>query len=244
MKYYTEMYKSVGFTTKAINLKNYLSLTASPFFQGVSEEELGSLVKCLGCTFRAYRKDAVVYRAGDFVREIGIVVSGRVHIVKDDAWGNSNIIAEISDGEMFAEAVVCSGVGLLSVTIRAATDTYVMFVDFQRIITTCTSACIFHTLLIRNMIGVFARTNIMLVGKMEHVTKRTTRGKLLSYLSEQARLHNRNSFEIPFDRQELADYLSVERSALSAEMSRLKADGIINYRKNHFELSEEQIKIA
>jgi CRP-like cAMP-binding protein len=113
-----------------------------------------------------------------------------------------------------------------------------MFIDFQRIIATCTSACVFHTLLIRNMIGVFARKNMMLVGKMEHITKRTTRDKLLSYLSEQARLHNSNSFEIPFDRQELADYLSVERSALSAEMSRLKADGVINYRKNHFELLE------
>jgi len=188
--------------------------------------------------FRAYKKDEVVYHAGNFVREIGIVVSGRVHTVKDDAWGNSNIIAEISDGEMFAEAVVCGSVGIMPVTIRTAADTVVMFVDFQRIIATCTSACIFHTLLIRNMIGVFARKNMMLVGKMEHITKRTTRNKLLSYLSEQSKLHSSNSFEIPFNRQELADYLSVERSALSAEMSRLKADGIINYRKSHFELLE------
>jgi CRP-like cAMP-binding protein len=89
------------------------------------------------------------------------------------------------------------------------------------------------------MIGVFARNNIVLVGKMEHLTKRTTRDKLISYLSEQARLHNSNSFNIPFDRQELADYLSVERSALSAEMSRMKADGVINYRKSHFELLAE-----
>ena len=208
----------------------------SPLFHGVSEEEIGLLVKCLGCTFRAYKKGAVMHHAGDFVREIGIVVSGRAHIVKDDAWGNSNIIAEISDGEMFAEAVVCGGVGILHATVRAAADTAVMFIDFQRIIATCTSACVFHTLLIRNMIGVFARKNMLLVGKMEHITKRTTRDKLLSYLSEQAKLHASNSFTIPFDRQELADYLSVERSALSAEMSRLKADGILNYRKSFFTL--------
>ena len=216
--------------------KNYSALIKSQLFQGISEEELGTLVKCLGCTFRAYKKDETVHQAGDFVREIGIVTGGRVHIVKGDAWGNSNIIAEISGGEMFAEAVVCGSVGVLPVTIRAAADTEVMFVDFQRIITSCTSACIFHTLLIRNMISVFARKNMMLVGKMEHLTKRTTRDKLLSYLSEHAKLHNSNSFEIPFDRQELADYLSVERSALSAEMSRLKTDGVISYRKNHFEL--------
>ena len=223
--------------------KNYAALMRSMLFQGIAEEELDSLAKCLGCTFRAYKKDATVHHAGDFVREIGIVMGGRVHIVKDDAWGNSNIIAEISGGGLFAESVVCGGVGILPFSVRAAADTEVMFIDFQRIITVCTSACIFHTLLIRNMIGVFARKNSMLVEKMEHITKRTTRDKLLSYLSEQAKLHNSNNFEIPFDRQELADYLSVERSALSAEMSRLKADGVISYRKSHFALGEARHKL-
>ncbi|MDR2649859.1 MAG: cyclic nucleotide-binding domain-containing protein [Clostridiales bacterium] len=104
-------------------MKNILSLKKSPLFQGVSEEELGSLVKCLGCTLKSYGKGETVYLVGDFVREIGIVVTGRVHIVKIDAWGNSNIIAEISAGEMFAEAVVCGGVGVLPVTVVAAVDT-------------------------------------------------------------------------------------------------------------------------
>jgi CRP-like cAMP-binding protein len=218
-------------------LKNYFpALKNSPLFHGVSEEELRSLVKCLGCTFRTYQKDEVIRGAGDFVSEIGLIAGGRVRIIKDDAWGNSNIIAEITDGGMFAEAVVCGGLGVLPVTVIAAGNTEVMYADFQRIITTCPSACVFHALLIRNMIGLFARKNIMLTEKMEHITKRTTRDKLLSYLSEQSRLRGSRSFEIPFDRQELADYLSVERSALSAEMSRLKSDGIMNYRKNHFEL--------
>jgi CRP-like cAMP-binding protein len=221
-------------------MKNIFSaLNPSPLFQGVSEEELGSMIQCLGCTFRTFKKNETVYLAGDFVREIGVVVRGRVRIVKDDAWGNSNILAEISNGGMFAEAVVCGGVGVLPVTVVAAADTEVMFVDFQRIITTCASACVFHSLLIRNMIGVFARKNIMLAGKMEHITKRTTREKLLSYLSEQSGARESRRFEIPFDRQALADYLSVERSALSAEMSRLKAEGVIQYRKNHFELLEK-----
>jgi len=220
--------------------KDYSALIKYPLFQGVSEGEFDSLVKCLGCTFKVYKKNEALYLAGDFVREIGLVVNGSVHIIKDDPWGNSNIIAEISVGEMFAEGVVCGGVGILPVTIRAAVDMEAMFIDSQRIITTCTSACVFHTLLIRNMIGMFARKNIALVGKMEHLTQRTTRDKLLSYLSEQAKLHNGSRFNIPFDRQELADYLSVERSALSAEMSRMKADGVINYRKNHFELFNEK----
>jgi CRP-like cAMP-binding protein len=216
----------------------FSALKKSPLFQGVSEEELGSLVKCLGCAFRKYKKDETIYLAGESVREIGIVMSGRIHIVKDDAWGNSNIIAEISESGMFAEAGVCGGTGVLPVTVISAADTSVCFADFQRVITLCSSACVFHTLLIRNLIGVFARKNMMLASKMEHITKRTTREKLLSYLSEQSELHASRGFDIPFDRQELADYLSVERSALSAEMSRLKADGIIDYRKNHFELLE------
>jgi CRP-like cAMP-binding protein len=219
--------------------KNHSTLIRSPLFQDISEEDFDSLVKCLGCTFKAYKKNETVYQAGDLVREIGLVVSGGVHIVKDDAWGNSNIIAEVSGGELFAEAAVCGGLDVLPVTVKAAADMEAMFFDFQRIITTCTSACVFHTLLIRNMIRMFARKNIVLVGKMEHLTKRTTRDKLLSYLSEEAKLHNSNSFKVPFDRQELADYLSVERSALSAEMSRMKADGVINYRKSHFELLYE-----
>ncbi|MDR1085041.1 MAG: Crp/Fnr family transcriptional regulator [Deltaproteobacteria bacterium] len=224
-----------------MEIGNFLpDLSQSPLFRGISETELSSLVKCAGCTFRSFKKNDHIYQAGDFVREIGIVAIGGVRLVKNDAWGNSNLIAEVSVGEMFAESVVCGGVGVLPVSVIAAKDTTVMFFDFQRIITTCSSACVFHTILIRNMISLFARRNVMLAGKMEHITKRTTKEKILSYLSEQSKLSGSKSFNIPFNRQELADYLSVERSALSAEMSKLKAGSIINYRKNHFELLAEQ----
>jgi CRP-like cAMP-binding protein len=220
--------------------KNLSELVKSPLFHGISESELASLVKCAGCTFKSFSKGETVYMAGQFVREIGLVISGCVHAVKDDAWGNSNIFAEITDGEMFAESFVCGGLGILPMSVVAVRDTRTMFFDFQRIISTCSSACVFHTILIRNMVSVFARRNIMLAGKMEHITKRTTKEKLLSYLSEQAKLSGSRSFCIPFNRQELADYLSVERSALSAEMSKLKAESVINYRKNYFELLVDQ----
>ena len=219
-----------------ISMNQVSMLKKSQLFHGVSEEELASLVKCLGCSYKDYKKGETIYHAGDFVHEIGVIMNGSIHIIKDDAWGNSNIIAEIITGEMFAESIVCSGVNVLPVTVTAADDTLVCIINFQRIIMTCSSVCVFHTMLIRNMIGMFARKNIMLAEKMEHITKRTTREKLLSYLSEQSKLKGSTGFEIPFDRQGLADYLSVERSALSAEMSRLKAAGIINYRKNHFSL--------
>jgi CRP-like cAMP-binding protein len=217
-------------------MKNFSTLQKSPLFEGVSDAELAEMTKCLGVRFKEYGKGETIYRVQDFVREIGVVVTGRVHIIKDDAWGNQNIIAEIGAGEMFAEAFVCGGVGVLPVSVIAVSDCEIMFADFQRIITQCGNACVFHILLIRNIVGILARKNIMLQGKMEHITKRTTREKLLSYLSEQSRQRGANSFEIPFDRQGLADYLSVERSALSAEMSRLKSEGVIDYRKSHFEV--------
>lgn len=213
----------------------FSNLRKSPLFQGISETEIGPLLKCLGASLRIFKKGEFIYHAGDIAREIGLVVTGKVHILKDDAWGNSNIIAEITEGELFAEAIVCSDIGVLPVSVSAATDCEVYFLDFQRIITSCSSACIFHTVLIRNMIAVFARKNVMLSGKMEHITKRSTKEKLLSYLSEQSKLCGNPSFEIPFNRQELADYLSVERSALSVEISKLKKAGVLNYRKNHFE---------
>jgi len=223
---------------KPTELSSFTALAQSPLFQGVSEDEIGLLVTCLGCSFRGYKKDEAVYLAGDIVREIGIVLKGCVRIVNEDTWGNSNIITEVSDGGMFAEAAVYGEMDALPVSIIASLDTQVVFANFQRIIRTCSSACAFHTMLIRNMIGELARRNIMLAGKIEHITKRTTSEKLLSYLSEQAKSKKSRSFAIPFDRQGLADYLSVERSALSAEMSKLKAAGIIDYKKNHFVLHE------
>ena len=221
-------------------MNDFSVLQKSPLFQGVSDTELAEMTKCLGAKAKTYGKGESIYRAHDYVREIGFVIEGRVHIVKDDAWGNHNIVSEICTGEIFAEAFVCGGVGILPLSVIAASDCIIMFADFQRIITQCSNACVFHAMLIRNIVGVLARKNIMLQSKIEHITKRTTREKLLSYLSEQARQCGANSFEIPLNRQGLADYLSVERSALSAEMSRLKSDGIIDYRKSHFEIIEPQ----
>ncbi|MDR1514691.1 MAG: Crp/Fnr family transcriptional regulator [Synergistaceae bacterium] len=222
----------------------FAALKKSDLFHGVPEGEIASLVRCLGCSFKSYRKGEAIYLAGDSVSEIGVVAAGSVHVVKCDTSGNNNVIEAISDGGTFAEALVCGGVGILPVSVVAAVDSKVMFFDFERVVTTCPSACVFHTTLIRNMIAALARKNIMLAGKMEHITKRTTREKLLSYLSEQSRLRGGGGFEIPFDRQGLADYLSVERCALSAEMSRLKSEGVISYRKNHFELLSSMPDIA
>ncbi|GHU94958.1 cyclic nucleotide-binding protein [Clostridia bacterium] len=197
------------------------------------------MLSCLGARSRNYAKDETVYFEGDVVTEIGLVVSGRLHLIKNDIWGNTSIMAEIAPPEMFAEAVVCSGGGRVPVSVIAKEESDILFIDYKRIVTSCSSACAFHSKLIRNMISILAQKNITLSAKIEHISKRSTKEKLLSYLAEQARQKNSRAFDIPFNRQELADYLSVERSALSAEMSKLKSEGVIDYRKNHFAMSKE-----
>jgi CRP-like cAMP-binding protein len=208
-------------------------------FAGIGREDFDTMLNCLGASLRSYPKGSTIYFQGDTVTEIGIVVSGKLHLVKDDVWGNTSLVTELGPPDMFAEAVVCSGIGRVPVSVIAKDDSEILFIDYKKIVTSCSSACAFHAKLIRNMIRILAQKNVLMAAKMEHITKRTTKEKLLSYLTEQARQADSRTFDIPYNRQELADYLSVERSALSAEMSKLKSGGVIDYQKNHFEIRKE-----
>jgi CRP-like cAMP-binding protein len=217
-------------------LKNICVPSNCPLFIGIDDGNLTSLLACLSGTERTYKKGETVLFAGDKPTAVGIVLSGLVHIIKEDYFGNRNIIAEVGTGGLFGEALVCAEADAAPVTVIASKDSNILLVNYNRIITTCPTACTFHTTLIRNMLHLLALKNISLVDKLEHVTKRTTQEKVLSYLSGQAQRHGSNVIEIPFNRQEMADFLSVERSALSAELSRLRDDGIIRFRKNRFEI--------
>jgi CRP-like cAMP-binding protein len=214
-------------------------LGSSPLFSGIRADDFGAMLRCLNAKQKTFATGESLFSEGDTVTEIGLLLSGRLHLLKSDIWGNNTIVSEITPPGMFAEAAVCSGEGRVPVNVAAKEASEVLFLDYNKIVTACPSSCAFHSKLIRNMLAVLARKNIQLAGKMEHVTKRTTKEKLLSYLNSQARQHGGKVFDIPYNRQELADYLSVERSALSARMSKLKAEGIIDYRKNHFELRRE-----
>jgi CRP-like cAMP-binding protein len=139
-------------------------------------------------------------------------------------------------GGLFGEAFACAGAENLPVGVMAAEESEILLMNHERMLTSCPSACAFHTALIRNLTRILAEKNVILTQKLEHVTRRTTREKLLSYLSARAKLAKGNVFDIPFSRQELADYLSVERSAMSAELSRMRNEGLLRYKRNHFEL--------
>jgi CRP-like cAMP-binding protein len=217
--------------------KYYPVLKSSPLFTNIGSDDLPSLLSCLSAVQRSIGKNEFLFSAGDEATHVGIVLSGSVNVIQEDFWGNRTILTHITPGSLFGEAFACAQFPNLPVSVIATEKTDVLLVDANRIITICPSACTFHARLIRNMIEILSMKNIALVQKMEHITKRTTREKLLSYLSEQARIADSPAFDIPFNRQELADYLSVDRSAMSAELSKMQAEGILHYQHNHFELT-------
>jgi CRP-like cAMP-binding protein len=217
-------------------LKNLSVLSKCPLFDAIGDPEKEKLLDCLSARRKKYAKNSTVFMEGDESRSVGIVLSGFLHIVQDDYWGNRDIIAGIEPGELFGEAFSCGGVKKLPVGVIAVEQSEILLVDINKILTTCSAACVFHGTIIRNMVRVLAQKNIGLMKKIEHITRRSTREKLLSYLSSQARQAKSGPFEIPFNRQELAEYLAVDRSAMSAELCRMRDAGMIRFNKNRFEI--------
>ncbi|WP_081841898.1 Crp/Fnr family transcriptional regulator [Lachnoclostridium phytofermentans] len=217
-------------------------LSKISLFQGIDQKDIGSMFACLQAKKKTFLKNETILRAGEVISHLGIILSGRGQIIREDIMGNRNILSNLEVGDMFAEAFACAESQRLPFQVVAITDCTVMFLDYRRIVTTCSSSCYFHTSLIQNMMKILAVKNVLLTQKMEHMTKRSTRDKLLSYLSEQAAKSNSKIFSVPFNRQELADYLCVDRSAMSNELSKLKEEGLIDYHRSDFRLLKEQLK--
>lgn len=214
--------------------KHFKIIEKSRLFSGIDELELKSMLKCLNAISRSYKKGEHIFRSGDKLTLVGLVLSGFVIITKEDYWGNRTILSEISEGGIFGEAFACADNGTISVNASAAKDCVILLIDVGRVLTVCHSACTFHARLIRNLVTVLANKNVALSEKIEHMSQRKLRDKILSYLSECSRNEGGPAFAIPFNRQELADYLSADRSALSNELCRLRDEGIIEFQKNRF----------
>ena len=218
-------------------MEKYITLLKnSKLFQGIDEKEITSMLGCLSAVRREYRKGEAVFCRGERIDSVALLLEGSIHIQKEDYWGNLSILNEIAEGEIFGEVYACLGSEEILNNAVAVKDSEVLFLDVKRILTMCPSACPFHGRLIRNLLSVLAQKNKMLTQKMEHMSKRTTREKLLSYLSEQSQRAGSPVFDIPFNRQQLADFLSVDRSAMSAELGRMRDEGLLRFRRNHFEL--------
>lgn len=211
-------------------------LAACPLFDGIHSADLSAMLDCLGAWVSTYRKNQVIFQEGDPANHVGIVLSGAVQIVRQDYYGNCSIVARLQPSELFGESFACAGVPALPVSVAAVEDSRVMLIDCRRITLSCTSACSFHSRIIFNLLKVVATKNLIFNQKIEIISRRTTREKLMAYLMLQAKQNGSNSFTIPYDRQSLADYLGVDRSAMAAEISKLRKDGVIDCRKSHFEL--------
>lgn len=212
------------------NLKNAL------LFKGIAPDELSSVLRCLKAETKYYQKGRFIFQNGENISSVGLVLSGSVHLEKEDYWGNKSLLMSVAPLEMFGEAYACTPDALLPINVIAAQASEILFMDIHRILTTCSSSCGFHKRLIENLVSAIAEKNILLSRKIDFVTQRSTKDKLLAYLSYQAQLAGASEFDIPFNQQQLADFLSVERSAMAVQLGRLKKDGIIEYKKKHFKL--------
>ncbi len=211
-------------------------LKRTKLFFGVGDEDILTMLSCLGARLRTYKKGEYVLRQGEHLGDILVLAEGSLYIQKDDYWGNRTILGHIGAGEIFGEAYVAPENGALMNDVIAAQDSSVFFFDVKRVITTCSSACCFHTMVVQNLFFAISEKNRSLVRKLDHISRRTTREKLLAYLSEEAKKQNSADITIPFNRQQLADYLSVDRSAMSNELCKMRDDGLLEFERSRFRL--------
>lgn len=216
----------------------YEQLADMVMFQGIEKENIGILFGCLGSYPRSYAKGESISYEQNAVRNIGIVLSGSVHMVKEDVWGNSTIMARMTRGHVFGESFACGSDSSSSVIFRAAEQTVVLMIPYDRLMSTCCNSCAFHQQIIKNMVIMLANKNQALMEKIEVVSKKTLREKILSYLSQEAQRQESKYFEIPLGRIELADYLCTDRSALTRELGKMRQEGLIDYDKNLFRICE------
>ena len=205
-------------------------LLHTALFQGISRQELPALLTQLNARRRQYNKGAVILHRGDQTARLGLVLSGTVHMVKEDFWGARTIVGLARPGEVFAESYACLPGAVLEVSVLAAADTEILFLDAAPALDGGAGGAQFS----RNLLAMLAGRNLTLTRKIGHMARRSIRDKLLSYLSAQAMQAGGPEFDIPLDRQQLADYLAVDRSALSAALGKLRDEGVLTFRKNHF----------
>ena len=220
-------------------MKEYFGiLKKCVLFDRIDECNLNALLNCLNAKVLSFMKNQVIIEEGTPAKYFGIVLSGSVSITKLDYFGNKSIISVIEPSDLFGESFACAETKAVSVSVVAQNDSEIMLIDCKRIIHSCSNSCEFHSRIIYNLLKILAEKNLMFNQKIEITSKRTTREKLMTFLSFQAAKNSSNSFYIPFDRQSLADYLEVDRSGLSCEIGKLRKEGIIESKRNYFKILE------
>lgn len=215
-------------------------LANNPLFDGVEKEDIGKILNCLGSAKRSYKKGDFIFLAGQSVPEVSILISGRAQVVKESIFGDAMLIGHLGPGDIFAETYACMGADTIPISVIAFTNCEVLMMDLKRVVQTCSNSCVFHQRMIFNLMKVLASNSAALNKKMSYLTYKTIRGRLAAYFfdcAEQAMTQNgcprdlpkTIEFELPFSRTELADYLCVDRSAMSRELSNMRKEGILDF---------------
>lgn len=213
-----------------------LNTIHSPLFDGIEKNDLSTMLHCIGYHFSSYQKGEIVAFESEKIRHVGIVLSGSVDMVKEDLWGNKTLLVRIGKDDLFGESFACGDDNISVVTFQVSEASEVLFLSFDRVMHNCANACRFHHQLIENMVRIIAGKNRDLMRKVEVISKKTLREKILAYLSLYAQTQNTRYFEIPLGRVEWAEYLCADRSALTRELTAMKTDGLIDYDKNWFKI--------
>ncbi len=217
-------------------MNNRIYESKSALFDGIAPEDRKAMFGCTGYHVGTFRKGSVLAFEDESIKRIGIILSGTVDMVKEDLWGNKTMLVRMGKDEVFGETFACGEDSLSVVTFVVSEEAEILFMPFHRMMRSCTMACAFHHQLIENMVRIIANKNRELMRKVEVVSKRSIREKLLAYLSIQAQVQNSDYLQIPLGRVELAEYLCVDRSALTRELAKMKEDGLIDYDKNCFRI--------
>lgn len=215
---------------------DFKKIALFPIFHGIREEDLPAMLNCLGSFQKNYQKDEVIFLESNEIRNVGIILSGTVHMVKEDSEGYQTFLVAMKENELFGESFSCGSRLDAYVSFLAASPCTVLFLPFHRVLHSCKMSCTFHHRLIENMVRLIGDKNVKLMRKIEVISKKTLREKILAYLQQQAVEQSSRQFIIPLGRLELAEYLCADRSALTRELSSMQRDGLIIYDKNTFQL--------
>lgn len=222
-------------------MEQYYSIIRNcALFRSIEEKDFGHLMQCIGASVKQYEADKYIFMAGDVVNYVGIVLTGRVEIMKESLAGNKHIVAIMGPADMFAEGIVCTVKRISPVTVRVKEDAKILLIPYERIIRTCGNSCHFHISLIENMMVVLGEKNVSLNRKLELLTLKGMREKIASFLIGESNRRNSNMFQIPFNRTELADYLNVSRTSMCRELSRMRDEGLIDFYGSSFKLMNKQ----
>ena len=225
-----------------VSAKDYIpQMMNSPLFQGIAQEDLLGVMTCVGAHIKSYEKGAFIHLQDDQIRSVGVVLSGSVEMIREDIWGNKALLLRMQPGALFGETFVCGGIHNKLVSFAAAERSVVLFVPFQRALTTCAQSCGFHRQLIENMVSAIAEKNWALMEKVDLISKKSLREKLCEYLTRRSEYAGSMSFTIPLGRVQLAEYLHADRSALTRELNRMADEGLIAFHRNRFQILKQLI---